>query len=129
MAKLTIIENDNHSICHRTSTVEFVEKDGIKYCNNCGRECLIENVCCPDCGKNNFLSEKISSVFSGYIKLVKKNVIKRYYCMYFNFNSVVKMNSKRMIHQLMQHKNKIEIQKEIVDKIYNANVIKMEINE
>ena len=123
MAKLTIIEDDSHSISHRTSSVEFAKKDGIKYCNNCGKECLTEDICCTDCGKDKFLSEKVSSVIGGYIKLAKDKVIKRYYSKNFNSNSIIKMNEKRIIHQLMQHRNKIEIQKETVDRIYNANVI------
>lgn len=122
MAKLTTLEDDNRSISHRTSTVEFAKKDGIKYCNNCGKECLSEDICCANCGKDKFLSEKISNIIGGYIKLAKDDVIKKYYSKNFNSNSVIKMNEKRIIHQLLKHKDKIEVRKEIVDKIYNLNI-------
>jgi len=121
MAKLQTVDDDSHST-RSSSKAEFSKKDGIKYCNNCGKECLTEDICCTECGKDKFLSEKVSSVIGGYIQLAKDNVIKKYYSKNFNSNSIIKMNEKRIIHQLMQHRNKIEIRKETVDKIYNANI-------
>ncbi len=120
MAKLTTIEDDSRSISHQTS--EFSKKDGIKYCNNCGKECMSEDICCTECGKDKFLSERISGMLGGYIELAKNNIIKKYYYKNYNSNSIVKMNEKRIIHQLMQHRNKVDIRKETIDKIYSANI-------
>jgi len=121
MAKLQTVDDDSHS-ARSSSKSEFSKKDGIKYCNNCGKECLTEDIYCTECGKDKFLPEKVSSVIGGYIQLAKDNVIKKYYSKTFNSNSIIKMNEKRIIHQLMQHRNKIEVRKETVDKIYNANI-------
>jgi len=122
MAKLQTVEDGGHSHNGNRATFKFSKKDGIKYCNNCGKECLSEDICCANCGKDKFLSEKISSMIGGYIKLAKDNVIKKYYSKNFNSNSIIKMNEKRIIHQLLKHKDKIEVRKETVDKIYNVNI-------
>lgn len=120
MAKLETVEDDGH-YGHHTSS-EFSKKTGIMYCLGCGKECSSDNGVC-DCGKSKFLSTNTSEIIGGYIELAKKDKLKTYYYKTRYSKSVIKMNPKRIIHQLLMHKHKIEIKKEIVDKIYGANIL------
>lgn len=122
MAKLQTLEDDSH--CGHSSTSEFSKKSNIMYCLSCGNECLSDDGLCASCGKNIFLSKKSSEIIGGYIELAKRGRLKKYYGKTVNTKSVVKMNEKRMIHQILIHKHMIKnVKKEIVDKIYNANII------
>jgi len=126
MVSIKTIKRDipqTHKNGHAESvTQEFIKKDGIIYCLSCGKENSFEDGVCIECGKNIFLSTIISEIVGGYIELVKKGKIKDYYHKKRYSKSIIKMNSKRMIHQLLINKNKINISKEIVNKIYNANI-------
>ena len=122
MAKLEIIADSGHAHRaehseHITST-EFPKKEGIKYCLNCGSECLSDIEMCS-CGKNNFLQTDISEIIGGYIEKCDK--LRNYYHKHYNTNSLIKMNNKRIIYYLLIHKHKINVDKKIVDKIYNSN--------
>ena len=121
MVKMEILENDEHHIRNSTSSAEFSKKDGIKYCYICGKECFSDSIMC--CGKSNFMSIKISEIVGGYVELAKKDKLKTYYNKGRYTKSSIKMNLKRMIHQLLMHKDNINISKESVDKIYNSNVL------
>ncbi len=120
MAKLETIENDGHYGHH--TDLEFSKKTGIMYCLSCGKECLCDDGMC-ECGKNKFLNASSSEFIGGYIELAKKDKLKAFYDKARYSKSVVKMNPKRIIHQLLMHKHKIEIKKEFVDKIYGSNII------
>ncbi len=105
------------------STPEFSKKSGIIYCLSCGIECSFEDGKCT-CGKNVFMDTNVSGVVGGYIELANKNKMKSYYNKNRHSKSIVKMNEKRMIHQLLTLKDKINIPEKVVDKIYNMNIIK-----
>lgn len=119
MAKLETIENDGH--CDHHTSSEFSKKSGIMYCATCGKECLSDDGVCA-CGKSKFLSTNISEIVGGYIELAKSDKLKTYYSKTRYSKSIIKMNEKRIIHQLLMHKNKIDIKKETIDKIYGANI-------
>ncbi len=105
-----------------SSTPEFSRKSDVIYCLVCGTENLSEQGTCINCGKNLFLNKNASEIIGGYIELAKKNRLKSYYNKSRYTKSIVKMNPKRMIHQLISNKDKIDIKKETVDKIYGANI-------
>ena len=123
MAKLQTVEDGGHFSSHNghnVSTMEFSKKEGVKYCYICGKECFSDSILC--CGKDNFMSKNLSEIIGGYIELAKNDSIKKYYEKNRRTKSVIKMNPKRMIHQLMLHKERIDVQKEVIDKIYGANI-------
>lgn len=121
MVQMEIVEDETHVRSNGTSSIpEFSKKEGIKYCYNCGKECFVDSIMC--CGKSNFMAIKVSEIVGGYIELAKRDKLKIYYNKSRHTKSIIKMNEKRMIHQLMSNKDKIDIKKESVDKIYNANV-------
>lgn len=124
MAQLqTITKNHGHSVGNVTS--EFSTKIGVKYCRNCGEECSIGNDVCK-CGKKNFLGniddKNVNEIIGGYISLAKNGMLKSFFDKS-RKNSNVKMNKKRMIQQLLWHRNRIVLDKEVIDKIYNKNAI------
>lgn len=122
MVQMEIIEDEGNVRSNSTNSIpEFSKKDGIKYCLSCGNECLCEDEICL-CGKNTFLNNGASEIIGGYIDLAKRDRLKSFYNKTRYSKSIIKMNEKRIIQQLMQHKNKVDIKKVIVDKIYNANV-------
>jgi hypothetical protein len=107
---------------NKNDSQEFQRKVGIKYCV-CGKECLDTSDVC-ECGKNVFMSfenPESSEIIGGYIDLSKKGELRSFYKRN-NKESVIKMNKKRIIQQLLLHKNKIFVKKEIIDRIYNANI-------
>lgn len=125
MAKLQKIVGEHRSHSNGNSTTEFSKKSGIIYCLSCGKECSCESSICINekCGKSNFLTTNISEIVGGYIELAKKDKLKTYYHSKSRYSkSLVRMNNKRMIHHLITHSQKINIKKEIIDKIYNANI-------
>lgn len=103
---------------------EFVMRNGIIYCLSCGKENVCENGVCANekCNKNLFLETNSSGIIGGYIELAKKGKLKDYYYKSRYSESIVRMNDKRIIEQLTRHKHGITVQKEVVDKIYNANI-------
>ncbi len=105
-----------------SATPEYSKKDGIMYCLSCGKENSHEVGVCLECGKNRFLLTSISEMIGGYIELAKEGRIKIYYNKRRFTKSIVRMNPKRMIHQLLMNKDKMNVSKEIIDKIYNANI-------
>ncbi len=124
MVQMEILENEVNvrSGSNGGSTIpEFSKKDGIKYCLSCGSECLCDAGTC-ECGKDTFLNNNASELLGGYINLAKNDRLKAYYYKTRYSKSIVKMNSKRIIQQLMQHKNSVVINKEIIDKIYGVNI-------
>ncbi len=123
MVQMEILDDEtNVRSTNGTSSVpEFSKKDGIKYCLSCGSECLCEDEIC-ECGKDAFLNTNTSELLGGYINLAKNDRLKTYYYKTRYSKSIVKMNPKRIIQQLMQHKNSVAINKEIIDKIYGANI-------
>jgi len=123
MVQMEILDDEtNVRSTNSTSSVsEFSKKDGIKYCLSCGSECLCDAGTC-ECGKDTFLNNNSSELLGGYINLAKNDRLKVYYYKTRYSKSIVKMNEKRIIQQLMQHKNGVDIKKETVDKIYAANV-------
>lgn len=121
--KMNAEEPHVHHVNGNTGTKpEFSKKDGIMYCLSCGGECLCDDGKCISCGKSKFLNSDTSEILGGYIDLAKKNRLKEYYYKTRYSKSIVKMNEKRIIQQLMQNKDKVDIKKEIVDKIYGANI-------
>ena len=112
---------------HNVSTIELSKKEGVKYCYICGKECSSDSILC--CGKNNFMMKGTSEIIGGYIELAKNDNIKKYYEKNRRSKSVIKMNPKRMIHQLLLHKEKLDVKKETVDKIYIANVTQLPIGK
>lgn len=89
----------------------------IKYCLNCGRECTFTDEIC-ECNKKEFLSKKTSNIIKKYIEISNLKNLRSYY----NTKSKIKMNEKRMIQQLLLQKDKIFVEKSVIDKIYNMNV-------
>ncbi len=121
MAQLQIVESDRTSVS-RSDSQEFQRKVGIKYCV-CGKECLdTDNVC--KCGKEIFISfenPESNEIIGGYISLAKNGKLRSFYERN-SKQSIIKMNEKRIIQQLLLHKNKIVVRKDIIDRIYKANI-------
>ncbi len=121
MVQMEIVEDEVNVRSNGGSSVpEFSKKDGIKYCYICGKECFSDSILC--CGKDNFVSKNVSEIIGGYIELAKNEKLKAYYYKTRYSKSIVKMNPKRMIQQLLLHKNSVDIKKETIDNIYNANI-------
>ena len=92
------------------------------YCLDCGNECSSEDGKCV-CENNKFLSIQTSEIVGGYINLAIDDRLKSHYKKYFKPDSTIRMNNKRIIFTLLIHKYKVKIEKETVDKIYNANIV------
>ncbi len=123
MARLQILENNDVSVSKKVFP-QFTKKDGVKYCVSCGKECLSIDVVCK-CGKKDFLlngNSEVNEIMGGYITLTKNGDLKNLYYINKNKESIVKMNEKVIIQQLLLHRNKIDIDKKIIDKIYNTNL-------
>lgn len=109
-------------------TTKFVRRVNIKYCCICGNEINITDNCqiCSDNNKyNKYLSGYVSEIIGGYIELSNRKMLKKYYDRVTRNKSKVKMNDKRIIFQLLLHKDKLvkkenekKIQ-ELINKIYN----------
>ncbi len=121
MVQMEIVEDKISVRSNGTSSIpEFSKKEEIKYCYICGKECFSDSILC--CGKGNFMAKEVSEIVGGYIELAKNDKLKAYYYKTRYSKSIVKMNPKRMIHQMLIHKNNVNINKDIVDKIYSANI-------
>lgn len=125
MAKLETVDSSYERHSEHVTTIEFPKKEGIKYCLSCGNECLSESDMCL-CGKDKFLAQDASAIIGGYINQVDK--LRIWYHKHYNTNSIIKMNNKRIIYYLLTHKHKINIDKKIVDKIYNTSQKEIGIN-
>ena len=117
------VQTKNGKNSNYSKHTEFNKKDGIKYCEKCGKECIEAALSCEVCNNENFLSTGISETIGGFIELSKNGNLRKYYQRTMNINSSIKMNNKRLIHQLIAHKNSnLKFNKELIDKIYNSNV-------
>lgn len=92
---------------------------GIVFCKNCGRQYFeneIKNSICSVCNNTEFLSGEIAEVLAGYLKLDNEGNLKKYYKEKYGKNSVIKMNSKRIIIWMLIKQNyMISNDKEIED--------------
>ena len=114
--------NGNSKKSNQNDQIDFKKKDGIKYCSKCGKGHLDEILKC-ECLNEDFIPKGISEVIGGYLELSKNNNLRNYYLNIMSIKSSIKMNNKRIIHQLLIHKNPGSgIHKEMIDKIYNANI-------
>ncbi len=121
MAQLQILEG-KCTCTNKNSGQEFQRKDGIKFCV-CGKECSDTDSVC-ECGKEEFIfgrDSDINGIVGSYIELAKNGRLKDFYHKNINKGSIVKMNNKRIIQQLLVNRHRIIIPKEIIDKIYKVN--------
>lgn len=123
---VNILHNELNNELHSESS-GYQRKVGIKYCTSCGKECNIDDVLCTVCKNETFVPTKISEIIGGYIEITKCGNcdLRKYYSKIMGIKSSIKINNKRIIEQLLFHKSSIHnINKELIDKIYNANINK-----
>lgn len=140
LIEVEIIDDDTNKRYERRSNLKFLNPDeirnwcetgflrksGIIYCKECGKENLKDSVSygrgCIVCGESDFIDEYTSGVVSGYLELARKKNLGKYYNKIMKKRgSNIKMNEKRMMHHLLLHKDRLDIDKDIVDKIYRKN--------
>lgn len=86
----------------------------VKYCKGCGTEWdLDKELCCKD----GWLSPEFNSAMKRYVELYKIGELSNHYDKAMKNKGGARMNKKRMIHYLLNHKDKIIVDEKIVNKI------------
>ena len=84
-------------------TLLFHKIEGFVFCPDCGNQ-LEENKIngnCTTCGCKDLIRGDLASTIAGYLKLDKEGLLKRYYNSRRHNKSAVRMNNKRVIHNLL----------------------------
>ena len=96
---MQIIENMVIENVRNGNNLEPKKIDGVVYCKECGMEYFESQLrgYCNICNGDEFLSGDLASTLAGYKKLDEAGNLKRYYKEKYGRNSIIKMNSKRII--------------------------------
>lgn len=94
--------------------LDNLKGDTVKYCKGCGKEWgLDKEICCIE----GWYSPEFNSIMKKYAELYKIGEIGNHYDKVMKNKGGARMNKKRMIHYLLNHKNNIDINEKEVGKI------------
>lgn len=100
-------------------------KDTI-YCKVCGKESIEESCFRCSCGSTDYITGELSYSLYKYLMLKRNGNLRQYYIERCNRDSIVKMNSKRIIYQLLIKDGFIKANdgyiEEVIGRIVNKNL-------
>jgi hypothetical protein len=85
---------------HYNSDGNLAKITGTLFCKECGSQYNVntfDTSNCPICKGHEFLSGDIADLLLKYIRLDKEGILKKYYKERYGRDSVIKMNSKRIM--------------------------------
>lgn len=90
--------------------------DNVKYCKGCGKEWKLDKDIC--CKGSEWFDESFNSAMKKYVELYKSDELRNYYDKTMKSKpGGPRMNKKRMIFRLMNHKDKLEVDEKTIGKI------------
>lgn len=101
------------------NSVNVEEVKGVIFCKTCGKqydEKYIGYGDCPLCGSIDFIKGNIAATLAGYVKLDSTGNLKKYYKEKYGKNSILKMNSKRIILWLLIKEGLIDVNDKEIEK-------------